>query len=153
MLDHPVNTLHHCLAHAAYVGFPDYEYEQIDLDATRDWTMNQRKEAHKLGTTPMAKKTRKHDEYIMEVYAMFPQVWSSTALGFGGLGGQAITSAYTVVIESQVGMGCCVYFGGRFAYRIAKPNETFYTDIAKRQMHKVSGAKERYEQNQENTHE
>ena len=36
--------------------------------------------------------------YNTSIYS-FPQVWSSTALGFGGCGGQAITQAQTTVIE------------------------------------------------------
>jgi hypothetical protein len=38
----------------------------------------------------------------MTVAAMFVQTWGSTALGFGGIGGQAITSAYVCVIESNL---------------------------------------------------
>lgn len=35
---------------------------------------------------------------------MFPQVWGDTSLGFGGIGGQAITSAYTtIVIDNNTG--------------------------------------------------
>ena len=30
---------------------------------------------------------------------VFPQTWSSTALGFDGCGGQAITEAYTTIVE------------------------------------------------------
>ena len=32
-----------------------------------------------------------------EVISVFSQTWGSTALGFGGIGGQAITSAYTTI--------------------------------------------------------
>ena len=130
-VDNPVNTLHLCLAHAAYEGFPEYEYE------TRDWESKNPK--------AIIKKTVPHTELFMTVYAMFPQAWSSTAMGFGGIGGQAITSAYTVVLESEVGYGYCVYFGGRFAYNILKPTQQFYHDIAERNMRKVVEAKERYE--------
>jgi len=49
---------------------------------------------------------------------MFPQVWGSTALGYGGVGGQIMTPAYTVIVESFT--HACVYFGssGKLAYRI-----------------------------------
>ena len=50
-----------------------------------------------------------------EWYA-FPQVWGSTALGFGGIGGQALTTAQTYVILAQGSI--YVYFGSRFAYEI-----------------------------------
>jgi len=130
-MDNPVNTLHLCLAHATYEGFPEFEYK------TRDWSSKD--------ATALITKRRRHRELDMSVYAMFPQSWSNTALGFGGMAGQAITSAYTVVLESEEGYGYCVYFGGRFAYNILKPTQQFYHDIAERNMHKVAGAKERYE--------
>lgn len=49
---------------------------------------------------------------------MFPQTWGSTALGFGGVGGQAITGAYTVIVECHRTGNRAVYFGGRFAYLV-----------------------------------
>lgn len=129
-MDNPVNTLHLCLAHAVYEGFPEYEFE------SRDWSKKE---------PTVITLRRRHSEYNISVYGMFPQVWSSTALGFGGIGGQAITSAYTVVLQSDVGHGYCVYFGGRFAYNILNPTQQFYLDVAERNMHKVAGAKARYE--------
>ena len=35
-----------------------------------------------------------------EIIDLFSQDWGSTALGFGGIGGCAITSAYTTIIEN-----------------------------------------------------
>lgn len=46
----------------------------------------------------------------------FPQTWGSTALGFGGIGGQAITTAQTYVVLANGAI--YVYFGSRFAYVI-----------------------------------
>lgn len=128
---HAVNDLHMVMAHAVYDGFPEYEYESRDFN-------NPDRDAR------VVKKTR-HTEYNLTVKAMFPQVWSSTAMGFGGIGGQAITTAYTTVVESDIDASCCVYFGGQFAYRIERPNEQFFEDLMKQQMTKVSGAKKRYE--------
>lgn len=129
--DHPVNDLHHAMAHAVYQGFPEFEYED------RDWGNPDR--------TARITKKRRHSEYDLTVKAMFPQTWSSTALGFGGLGGQAITAAYTIILESDIDSSCCVYFGGRFAYHIEQPNELFREDMSKQNMSKVAGAKTRYE--------
>ena len=72
----------------------------------------------------------------------FPQVWSSTALGFGGYGGQSITQAQTTVIEVDTIQAhyAAVFFGGRFAYSIADPNEVFFKDIKKFRMEPVSKA-------------
>ena len=70
----------------------------------------------------------------VEMY-MFPQTWGSTALGFGGIGGQAITSAYTTVVTDLGWYG--VFFGERLAYLVAEPNDTFFEDLRMGQMASV----------------
>lgn len=127
MTDYPIVDLHSSIAHAMYQGFPDIEYE------TRDWEAWQKEKKEVL-----VKKTRKYQTRDLTIVGMFPQIWSSTALGFGGLGGQSITTAYTVVIQSEHGHGYCVYFGGRFAYRVEKVSEKFLKDLYDRKMVKVS---------------
>lgn len=48
---------------------------------------------------------------------LFRQAWESTATGYGGIGGQAVTSAYTVIVISELTGHAAVYFGGgRLAY-------------------------------------
>jgi hypothetical protein len=65
----------------------------------------------------------------IEVY-IFPQVWGSTALGYGGFGGQAITTAETIVLHAQDENLVRVYFGGsRLAYQIKNPNQKFFEDL------------------------
>lgn len=59
----------------------------------------------------------------------FKQMWESTALEFGGFGGQAVTEAYTTVIEEVSGW-VGVFFDGKFAYKIKNPNRKFYKDLA-----------------------
>lgn len=55
---------------------------------------------------------------------IFEQTWGSTALGFSGMGGQAITTANTIVlIPINNNQDCFVYFAGRFAYSVP------YSDI------------------------
>lgn len=130
-----VGALHTALAHATYQAFDDYVYEARDWEAYR----NGNKDA-------MVTKTRKHTDYDVTVEAMFPQTWGSTALGFGGVGGAAMTTAYTIVIRSDLHGHYAVYFGGRFAYRINKPTKEFFEDMASTQMRECKGAKERYEQ-------
>lgn len=128
-LYNPVGNLASSLAHAMYQGFPEIVYE------TRDWGHGREK------PIPMVTKKRYHTEHDIEVYAVFAQTWASTALGFGGLGGQAITNAYTIVLRSLVTDEFCVYFGGRFAYYIERPNEKFYEDVKKRWMLPVKDQK------------
>lgn len=48
---------------------------------------------------------------------MFPQIWGSTAKGYGGMGGAAMTEAYTVVVSTR--SDACVYFqSSTLAYRV-----------------------------------
>lgn len=69
---------------------------------------------------------------------MFPQVWGDTSLGFGGIGGQAMTTVYTTVVIDDVSGWCGVFFGERLAYIILNPNEKFYEDSRRGQMESVS---------------
>ena len=68
-----------------------------------------------------------------EMYT-FEQTWSSTALGFGGIGGQAMTTARTYVfIPVSVDEQCFVYFAGGFAYAVPY-SEVLVKDIRKCRM-------------------
>ena len=68
----------------------------------------------------------------------FEQVWGSTALGFGGIGGQAITDARTYVfIPINRNQKCFVYFAGRFAYAVDY-SEKFMEDVSKCNMASVA---------------
>ncbi len=68
---------------------------------------------------------------------MFPQTWGSTALGFRGIGGQAMTSAYTVVVRDNTSGWVAVFFGESLAYALNNPNQKFYEDIQKGKMEAV----------------
>lgn len=85
--------------------------------------------------------SRRPRQSEIEIYS-FPQTWSSTALGFGGVGGQAFTTALTVVVICE--REACVYFGGSFAYKVKKLNTTLFDDIRAFDMAEVSGAQKRY---------
>ena len=92
---------------------------------------------------------------------VFPQTWSSTALGFdykGGCGGQAITEAYTTVVEMSWdyinktdeirGLNLtesedriyAVFFDGKFAYMYLNPSEQFFKDLNNRFMESQRGS-------------
>lgn len=64
---------------------------------------------------------------------LFQQVWGSTSCGFGGIAGQAVTTADTVIVMGPKG-DCCVYISGRLAYYVERPNEQFYEDLHKHDM-------------------
>ena len=69
---------------------------------------------------------------------MFPQTWGSTALGFDGIGGSAMTSAYTVVCYDWGSNYWGVFFGERLAYIIKDPNDEFHKDMREGQMHPIN---------------
>lgn len=70
----------------------------------------------------------------------FEQMWGSTALGFGGIGGSAMTSARTYVfVPVSCNQKCFVYFAGRFAYAV-NYSEKFMEDVRKGNMESVARA-------------
>lgn len=68
---------------------------------------------------------------------MFDQTWASTALGFGGVGGSAMTTATTYVFVPSTLERAYVYFGGRFAYD-TPINDRFREDLRNRRMASVA---------------
>ena len=158
----PIETLAGAMAHAAYEAFPEYRYTDRDWEKYNKWRIEvfnkltkeeqkalydeeRRTNVHMCPPECLIEKTRKHQMYDLTVYAMFPQTWGSTALGFGGIGGQAITSAYVCVIESDLLGQFAVYFGGRLAYVIERPNAKFMEDITAHRMVDASKGKTAYE--------
>ena len=88
---------------------------------------------------------------------VFPQTWSSTALRFNGCGGQAITEAYTTVVEmtsykvesgKDIGRNnkkledkvYAVFFDGKIAYMCLNPNSEFFRDFNRMCMKPQRGA-------------
>jgi hypothetical protein len=105
--ENPITDLANCIAHAQYVGFSDIEYE------TRDWEVYRKtKEDVRIAAR------RRPTTRDFGVYAMFTQTWSSTALGHGGMGGAAMTAAYTIVLECYHTQEFLVYFGGEMCYKV-----------------------------------
>ena len=69
---------------------------------------------------------------------IFEQVWGSTALGFGDMGGQAITAARTYVfVPVTCNQKCFVYFAGKFAYAVDY-SEKFMEDVYNENMESVA---------------
>lgn len=160
----PIETLAGCMAHAAYEAFPEYKYQDRNWAKYRKWqdevfnklSQDEKKKlydeerrtgVHMGPPDTTVEKTRKHSFYDLTVYSMFPQTWGSTALGFGGIGGAAMSSAYVCVIESDLVGGFAVYFGGRLAYVINRPNQKFMEDVARRWMVDAKLGKSTYETN------
>ena len=68
----------------------------------------------------------------------FEQTWGSTALGFGGVDGQAMTPARTYVfVPVTCNQKCFVYFAGKFAYAVDY-SEKFMEDVYNGTMESVT---------------
>jgi hypothetical protein len=134
MYDHdPLNSLADAIGAALHNDLPLQSREQII-----DWKTKQ--------TATKWYRPSRHD---IEVY-MFPQMWGSTALGYGGIGGAAMTTAYTVIVVYKDFFA--VYFGtgGRLAYMIQRKNfkglgaDNFKEDMTNRSMVSISEHTKRY---------
>lgn len=71
----------------------------------------------------------------------FNQLWATTALGFGGVGGSAMTWARTYVFIPRGIEQAYVFFGGIFAYATkygSKLNDRFWEDVKNCQMASVA---------------
>jgi hypothetical protein len=119
-LANPLNDVAAAMHHAALIALPEVHYEIRDAEATRGWSREQYQEAQakeSVREKAFPRKTVRRRPQVSQcrIAAMFPQLWGSTALGFGGVGGSACTWAYTCVVAGPE-QHLAVYFGGRFAY-------------------------------------
>lgn len=153
-LSNPLEALSSSLYSAAFVDLPQVVYETVDFQAMAGWTSQQRAEAHTQEQAggpgrPRRLVERRPQADECEVKAMFPQLWNSTGLGFGGLGGAAMTPAYTVVVEGPGG-DVAVYWSGRFAYLVPatgvsdEQRAAFKQDLARGWTVRRSEAEDRY---------
>lgn len=77
-------------------------------------------------------------EHEIQVYS-FPQTWSNTSLGFGGIAGQAFTSAQTTVVLTDT-LKAAVYFSRRLAYIVKDPSDVFFEHLRQHEMTSVRNA-------------
>jgi hypothetical protein len=118
-----IDSLRKAQAHALYSGFGLFSNPTLDTTMYQKFTEEQRQRISKM--------VYSYDEDII-VEAMFTQVWSSTALGFGGLGGQSMSKAYTIVLSnsrSEEFYYWLVYFGDRLAYKVNVRDKENYSKI------------------------
>ena len=57
--------------------------------------------SEKIKKIPIEDEYRIKGAYEISVLAMFPEFHSDTSCGFGGLAGQSITSAYTIILQEE----------------------------------------------------
>lgn len=141
----PFEALHEAMAAAAHRDMSEITYEDRDWEAWRALSKEDQSSAMKNNAIPTVTRIRRPMVDELEVI-MFPQSWGSTALGYGGLGGAAMTSAYTIII-SYHSTTYCVYFGrGQLAYKLTWADmsplgrDNFFKDVANRSMTDVRGS-------------
>lgn len=143
----PYESLIHAISAALWRDLPNQKYFRKDWPAYHKLTREEQlalKTSGSLG--PGEWHERRPDHQDIEVM-MFRQTWSSTALGYNGIGGQAFTSAYTVIVsDSNI---YCVYFGGsQLAYRIITKAgaefDNFKADLSNHCLVDVDQARMRY---------
>ena len=139
----PFDPLHDAIASAIHCDLAEITYEDRDWETWRTLSKEEQTDAIQNRTVPMLTKTRRVYSDEIEV-TMFPQTWGSTATGYGGIGGSAMTSAYTIIVSYMM-TTYCVYFGcGRLAYRVTwadmtpSGRENFLSDMAARNMASVA---------------
>lgn len=116
----PILTLHEALSAATLRDLANEHYDVTDwnaaLELQKTISAEEYQEHQRKRTLPTKSMTRRPDASEVDV-VLFPQLWGSTALGYGGLGGAAMSWAYTVI--AMTGAEACVYFGGgHLAYRV-----------------------------------
>ncbi len=116
-LGSPIDAVAAATFHAAHIAFADVHYQTRDWAALEGLSMDERRKIQLEDSYPMLDKVRRPDISEIQVTAMFPQMWGSTALGFGGIGGAAMTPAYTVVVTGPSNQ-VAVYWAGQHAYTI-----------------------------------
>lgn len=160
----PVEAVAAAMYSACLRDLPDITYRDRDWKKHREM-MNAMSQEEKAAYYQRERESGRLEDHFVEkmrrptpddvhVTAMFPQMWGSTALGFGGLGGQAMTTAYTTVIECQSNGHYAVYFGssGRLAYLVPSLRQDgskfdlslFFHDIAERSLASLDEAQRRY---------
>jgi len=139
----PFDPLHDAIASAIHCDLAEITYEDRDWETWRTLSKEEQTDSIRNHTVPMLTKTRRVYSDEIEV-TMFPQTWGSTATGYGGIGGSAMTGAYTIIVCYMM-TTYCVYFGcGRLAYKLnwadmtPSGRENFLSDMAARSMASVA---------------
>lgn len=121
--EHPLEVLSAAFQHALLEALPDVCVEAVDYAQLTALPTAQRRallslpEDERWDKLPHRVVPRRPLPQECRVRLMFVQAWGSTALGFGGVAGQAVTQAYTVVVEGPEG-DCAVYWDGRLGYSV-----------------------------------
>lgn len=119
------------LRELSQLGAALYHYQQLAYYFTQLST-TQRESLNKFWTDNIVKRVAdnylKPDELSMwnDInFHVVKQTWGNTSGGWESIGGQAITSSYTTVIENLNYGFACIFYGETLAY-ICKMNEDYH---------------------------
>lgn len=148
MNKYPVEALASALHHAANCALPEVSHTVLDRESMAVWSPEARHAAAKANRLLYKSASRRPYPEECEIKAMFLQTWGSTAMGFGGVGGAAVTSVYTVVIQGP-DRTAAVYWAGQLAYLVPPgvsdaQREMFRQDVSKGHTAARRNAAERY---------
>lgn len=99
------------------------------------------------------KKFKETNRYFYPAFQsiVFPQTWSNTATAFDvtasgapTIAGQALTTAYTVVMHEPVMDLYMVFVDNRLCYAVDEPNEKFLSDLNQHNLLCLSKALKEY---------
>ena len=69
------------------------------------------------------------DDFHWEAW---PQMWGDTSCGFGGISGQSMTEAQTMIAFLSRDTRVVVFHCGRYAYEVTHPSEEFWNLVTVR---------------------
>jgi len=146
---HPITDVANAMNHARLIGLPPIKYER---DQRPDGiSFSDYKVQLRAGMLPKVVEERRPADEDLDVF-MFPQVWGSTALGFGGMGGSSPRQANTVVVMCRKVQAAAIYFAGEHAYTVdlkdSNVHKQLHDDIRDRRVPSRSEATQRYASHQ-----
>lgn len=95
--------------------------------------------------------TRRNISECEATLYIFKQLWGNTCLGYDGIGGCAMTFAYTCVFKDDRANHFEVYPGSpeRLGYTVDNPSEAFFEDLKAHNMEPQYGNIKKYNKEQE----
>lgn len=104
MVIDPVQSIQECMHRAMLVDLKEIQYPYRKPGESGD----------KVGS-----RLHRNDEILIRVV---PETWGDTSLGMGGMAGQVVTTAHTVIIESTMTGEILIYRGHRLFKRFDRRN-------------------------------
>lgn len=118
-----------CLGKALAKDLPDIEFKK------NNWVRLDNGQYVKSGEIIGQRRPHETDVRVHS----FPQLWSDTSCGMGGIAGQGFTWAQTTIVVCETNDVAAVYFGTQFAYLVEDiTNQNFQDDFMKRILAEVS---------------